>query len=93
MPKHHDGFAMYDSRVTDYDIIDTTPFIRDPIQELSQACIKYGVRFGIYYSHATDWMDGGDAGVGSDKIIIYTRGIYVVYISRYIPCSAHRLSA
>ncbi len=65
MPKHHDGFAMYDSKVTDYDIIDATPFDRDPVRELYEACRKHGIRFGIYYSHATDWMDGGDAGVAS----------------------------
>ncbi len=63
MPKHHDGFAMYDSKVTDYDIIDSTPFNIDPIKALSDACEKEGLRFGIYYSHSTDWMDGGDAGV------------------------------
>jgi len=63
MPKHHDGFAMYDSKVTDYDIMDATPFGRDPMEELYTACKKYGIRFSIYYSHATDWMDGGDAGV------------------------------
>jgi alpha-L-fucosidase len=65
MPKHHDGFAMYDSKVTDYDIIDATPFDRDPMMELYQACRRHGIRFGIYYSHATDWMDGGDAGVAA----------------------------
>ena len=63
MPKHHDGFAMYDSKVTKYDIIDATPFGRDPMAELYNACQKYGIKFSIYYSHATDWMDGGDAGV------------------------------
>ena len=63
MPKHHDGFAMYDSKVTDYDIMDATPFGRDPMEELYNACQKYGIKFSIYYSHATDWMDGGDAGV------------------------------
>jgi alpha-L-fucosidase len=63
MPKHHDGFAMYDSKVTDYDIIDATAFNRDPMEELYRACQKYGIRFSVYYSHATDWMDGGDAGV------------------------------
>lgn len=61
--KHHDGFAMYDSKVTDYDIMDATQFGRDPMDELYKACQKYGIRFSIYYSHATDWMDGGDAGV------------------------------
>jgi alpha-L-fucosidase len=63
MPKHHDGFAMYDSKVTDYDIMDATSFKRDPMAELYKACQKYGIKFSIYYSHATDWMDGGDAGV------------------------------
>ena len=63
MPKHHDGFAMYDSKVTDYDIMDATQFGRDPMDELYRACEKYGIRFSIYYSQATDWMDGGDARV------------------------------
>jgi alpha-L-fucosidase len=63
--KHHDGFAMYDSKVTDKDIIDATPFDRDPMEELYRACQKYGINFSIYYSHATDWLDGGDAGVAN----------------------------
>lgn len=63
MPKHHDGFAMYNSKVTTYDVIDATPFGRDPIQELYEACQKEGMRFGIYYSQFLDWMDGGDVGV------------------------------
>jgi len=62
MPKHHDGFSMYDSNVTDYDIVDATPFGRDPMAELYKACQKYGIKFSIYYSHSTDWKDGGDAG-------------------------------
>ena len=62
MPKHHDGFAMYDSKVTDYDIVDMSPFKRDPIDEIYKACKKHGIRMGIYYSHSIDWMDGGDAG-------------------------------
>jgi alpha-L-fucosidase len=53
--KHHDGFAMYNSGVSDFDIIDQTPFKRDPMAELAAACKKHGVRFGFYYSHAFDW--------------------------------------
>jgi len=53
--KHHDGFAMYDSKVTDYDIVDMTPFKRDLIAELKVACDKEGIKFGLYYSHAQDW--------------------------------------
>ncbi len=62
MPKHHDGFAMYHTNVTDYNIYDLTPFKRDPIEEIYKACQKYGIRLGLYYSHSIDWMDGGDAG-------------------------------
>ncbi len=53
--KHHDGFAMYDSEVSDYNIVDYTPFKRDPIRELSEACAVEGIRFGVYYSHREDW--------------------------------------
>jgi alpha-L-fucosidase len=60
--KHHDGFAMYNSDVTDYNIYDYTPFKRDPLQELYEACKNEGIRFGVYYSHSLDWMDGGDVG-------------------------------
>ena len=67
MPKHHDGFAMYHSKVTDYNIYDFTPFKRDPIEEIYKACQKYGIRMGIYYSHSIDWMDGGDAGIAQAK--------------------------
>jgi alpha-L-fucosidase len=53
--KHHDGFAMFDSKVSDFNIIKQTPFKRDPMAELSAACHKYGIKFGFYYSHAFDW--------------------------------------
>lgn len=67
MPKHHDGFAMYNSEATDFDIVDATAFGRDPMDELYRACKKHGIRFAIYYSHAFDWMDGGDAGFAQKK--------------------------
>ena len=63
MAKHHDGFCLYDSKVSDYDIIDQTAFDRDPIAEIYQACLKYNIRMGLYYSHSIDWMDGGDVGL------------------------------
>jgi len=53
--KHHDGFAMYPSEVSDYNLTKVTPFKRDPMAELSAACRKYGLKFGFYYSHAWDW--------------------------------------
>jgi hypothetical protein len=53
--KHHDGFAMWDSKLTEYDIIDATSFGRDPMRELRDATKKAGLLFGFYYSHAQDW--------------------------------------
>ncbi len=53
--KHHDGFAMYPSEVSDFNLARQTPFKRDPMAELAAACKKYGVKFGFYYSHAFDW--------------------------------------
>lgn len=53
--KHHDGFAMYDSEVSDYNIVDWTPFGRDLLKELSEACRVQDIRFCVYYSHREDW--------------------------------------
>lgn len=58
--KHHDGFAMYHSKVSDYNIVDYTPFKRDPMTELANACKKEGIKFCFYYSHREDW-DNPDA--------------------------------
>jgi len=55
--KHHDGFAMYDSKVSDYNVVAATPFNRDPLRELRDAARRRGMRFGFYYSHAFDWED------------------------------------
>jgi alpha-L-fucosidase len=53
--KHHDGFAMYDSKVSDYNVVMQTAWKHDPMADLSAACKKYGLKFGFYYSHAFDW--------------------------------------
>ena len=55
--KHHDGFAMWPSKVSKYNIRDATKFTRDPMKELADACRRNGIRFGFYYSHAFDWED------------------------------------
>jgi len=60
--KHHDGFAMYDSQVSDYNIVKATPFARDPMKELQAACRKHGLKFGFYYSHAFDWGEANGPG-------------------------------
>ena len=60
--KHHDGFAMFRSPCNPYNIVDATPFRRDPMKELAQACHKAGIRLCFYYSQAQDWHAPGGAG-------------------------------
>lgn len=55
--KHHDGFAMYDSKASEYDIVDATPFKRDPMKELADECAKQGIGLGFYYSQFQDWNE------------------------------------
>ena len=62
--KHHDGFAMFDSAISDYNVVKATPWHRDPMRALADAAHKHGMKFGFYYSHAFDW--GEKVGVGND---------------------------
>ncbi len=59
--KHHEGFAMYRSRVSPFNIVDATPFKRDVLEELAGACARHGMKLGLYYSQDLDWSepDGG----------------------------------
>jgi alpha-L-fucosidase len=59
--KHHDGFAMFDSKVTDWDIVDATPYKKDLLKPLAEACRRNGIKFGVYYSQAQDWNHPGGA--------------------------------
>jgi len=66
--KHHEGFAMFDSKVSSFDIVDATPFGRDPMKELAKACDELGLGFGFYYSHNQDWTaPGGTRGPKVDN--------------------------
>jgi alpha-L-fucosidase len=60
--KHHDGFALWDSKVSDYNIAHYTSPRRDIVKELAAACKKHGLKMGLYYSHWIDWEhpDGWD---------------------------------
>lgn len=55
--KHHDGFAMWPTKVNTYNIMDATPWKHDPMADLKAECKKQGIRFGFYYSQAFDWGD------------------------------------
>jgi alpha-L-fucosidase len=57
--KHHDGFALFKTSVGNFDVINSTPFGKDVVQSLAQACQKYGIKFGVYYSQAQDWTTPG----------------------------------
>ncbi|WP_316840714.1 alpha-L-fucosidase [Pedobacter gandavensis] len=52
--KHHDGFCMFKTATTDFNVLDATPFKRDIVKELSEACKRGGLRFGLYFS-LIDW--------------------------------------
>jgi alpha-L-fucosidase len=60
--KHHEGFAMFHSKADPFNIVDATPFARDPMRELSAACREAGLGFGFYYSHNQDWTAPGGSG-------------------------------
>ncbi|MCD6537514.1 alpha-L-fucosidase [Candidatus Bathyarchaeota archaeon] len=60
--KHHDGFCMFHTELTDYNIVDATPFKRDPMKELAEACEREGIKFGFYYSQLLDWHHPNGAG-------------------------------
>lgn len=53
--KHHDGFAMFDSQVSDFNVVKQTAWKHDPMKDLAAACKRQGIKFGFYYSHAFDW--------------------------------------
>lgn len=65
--KHHDGFAMYHSQASAYNVVDATPFRRDPLAEIAEACAEYGIMLGLYYSQTIDWEDPDAVGPSSNS--------------------------
>jgi len=59
--KHHDGFALFDSKATDWDIVDATKYGKDLLKPLAEACRKQGMKLGFYYSQEQDWGNPGGA--------------------------------
>ena len=65
--KHHDGFAMFDSKSNDFNVLKATPYKHDPMKDLAKACKEIGIGFGFYYSHNQDWtFPGGNNGPALD---------------------------
>ncbi|TXG39034.1 alpha-L-fucosidase [Seonamhaeicola maritimus] len=67
--KHHDGFSMFGSKASNYNIVDATPFKRDILKELAKECQEQGIKFGFYYSQAQDWHHPGGMGNNWDESI------------------------
>jgi alpha-L-fucosidase len=69
--KHHDGFCMFGTKLTDYNIVDRTPFKRDPMMELAEACRKQGLKLFFYYSqldwHHPDYYPRGGTGLKAGR--------------------------
>jgi alpha-L-fucosidase len=69
--KHHDGFAMFDSKVSDWDIMERTPYQRDVLQQLARECRKQGIKLFFYYSqldwHHPDYFPRGRTGHDTDR--------------------------
>ena len=92
--KHHDGFCLFDTRQTDYNIMHS-PFGRDVVKELSEACRKQGIAFGTYYSvcdwHHPDFPHGSPGGTSLkpnpnlDRYELYLRNQVEELIRHYGP--------
>ncbi|TDW97510.1 alpha-L-fucosidase [Dinghuibacter silviterrae] len=62
--KHHDGFALFDTKASPWNVVQATPYGKDLLAPLAAACRKYGIRLGFYYSQANDWNNPGGAAAG-----------------------------
>jgi alpha-L-fucosidase len=78
--KHHDGFALFDSKVSEWDMIDATPYGKDVIAPLAEACRKHGMKLGFYYSQCEDWGNTG-GGVRAGKWDPLQEGDFMDYIN------------
>ena len=59
--KHHDGFALFKTNASKWNMVDATPYGKDLLKPLAEACRKHGIKLGFYYSHAQDWNNPGGA--------------------------------
>jgi alpha-L-fucosidase len=82
--KHHDGFCMFDSKLTSYDIVDATPYGKDPMKALAAACQKQGIKLFFYYSlldwHHPDYFPRGGTGQAAGRV---EKGDWKSYVAYY----------
>lgn len=65
--KHHDGFAMYDSKRSSYNVVNSSLYKKDVLKQLQKSCEKYEIKLGLYYSQAQDWHDPNGLMSGKDN--------------------------
>ena len=80
--KHHDGFCLFDTKFTDYNIVKATPFKRDPMKELAEACREEGIRLGFYYSQTLDWHHPN--GMGNNWDYNPAKQDFTKYLREYV---------
>ncbi|CEK14413.1 alpha-L-fucosidase [Chthonomonas calidirosea] len=95
--KHHDGFCMFRTRLTSYNIVDATPYHHDPMADLARACREQGLHFGFYYSfmdwHAPDylprrpWDTRPTEGASLERYVEYVKGQLRELLTQYGPIS------
>ncbi|MGM0465748.1 MAG: alpha-L-fucosidase [Acidobacteriota bacterium] len=91
--KHHDGFCLFDSKLTEYDVVDATPFKRDILKELSEECHKQGIKICFYHSimdwHHPDylprrnWESRSAEGANFDRYVNYMKGQVKELVTNY----------
>ncbi len=62
--KHHDGFALFETKASKWNVVDATPYGKDLLKPLAEACQRHGMKLGFYYSQAQDWNNPGGAAAG-----------------------------
>ena len=62
--KHHDGFTLFETKASKWNVVEATPYGKDLLKPLAEACHKYGIKLGFYYSQAQDWNNPGGAASG-----------------------------
>lgn len=67
--KHHEGFSLFETKYSSFNVMEASPFKRDIVREFADACQKYGLKFGIYYSQALDWHEKDGAAYDNPMLV------------------------
>ncbi|MDQ8196451.1 alpha-L-fucosidase, partial [Coraliomargarita sp. SDUM461004] len=82
--KHHDGFALFDSAASDFTVTKATPYKRDLMKQLADACAEEGIRFGFYYSQNQDWTEPYGGNYKGERPAGYTPEDFDIYFNEKV---------